>query len=101
VVQRRFLENQRDRDGFDAAGVLVRLDGQEFLTTTTHTPVIFNSLCKKAWDELSVANRLSSMLGLHGTSEGWKMDIFIVEGKREEVCTLSVETVENCTSDVA
>jgi hypothetical protein len=65
------------------------------------TPVIFNSFCKKAWDELSVANRLSSMLGHHGTSEGWKMEIFIGEGKREKVCTLSVETVENCTSDFA
>jgi hypothetical protein len=60
--------------------------------------VLARAVCKKAWDELSVANRLSSMIGHHGTNEGWKMEIFIGEGKREKVCTLSVETVENCTS---
>ncbi|KAA8898219.1 hypothetical protein FN846DRAFT_962720 [Sphaerosporella brunnea] len=64
------------RDAFGAAGVLVRLDGDDFLTTTTHTSALFTEYCKKAWDELPVVNRLSSIFKFKDTPEPVKMDVF-------------------------
>jgi hypothetical protein len=74
-----------------AMGVRIRLKEEIFLTTTTHTSLIWMELCKESWIKSSLLNRIFTAAAPINSNEPWKRDVWWgpEEGDRTKVCKLS------------
>jgi hypothetical protein len=74
-----------------AMGVRIRLKEEIFLTTTTHTSLIYMELCKKSWLKSSLLNRFFTAAAPINSNEPWKTDVWWgpEDGDRTKVCKLS------------
>ena len=70
-------------DAEGSAGVLIRMDGEEYLTTTTHTSVLFAEKCRKA---TSILDRIASATGF--IKDEWKTAVWTGNEERVKVCKL-------------
>ena len=70
-------------DATGCAGVLIRMDGEEYLTTTTHTSVLFAKKCRKA---TYILDRIASATG--SIKDEWKTAVWTGNEERVKVCKL-------------
>ncbi|KAA8892705.1 hypothetical protein FN846DRAFT_641471 [Sphaerosporella brunnea] len=73
-----------------AMGVRIRLKEEIFLTTTTHTSLIYMELCKKSWMKSSLLNRIFTAAAPINSNEPWKTDVWWgpEEGDRTKIGTI-------------
>ena len=64
-------------------GVLIRMDSEEYLMTTTHTSVLFAEKCHKA---TPILDRIASVSGFN--KEEWKTAVWTRRAERVKVCRL-------------